>query len=142
MTSSENTNWSTPVLIIAMITIVGGILYFFSDNFSRQPGSRTSQEFDYSGRPVQQMVTPNQIMLIKDEKYSFGKNSLVFKEIDKNFIVIHLYLLDMDAEQAYEKRFLKKDAKKEMVLGGVKYRLLSVNDKFLTLKIISESSKL
>ena len=40
------------------------------------------------------------------------------------------------------KRFLKKDAKKEMVLGGAKYRLLSVNDKFLTLKIISESSKL
>ena len=71
-----------------------------------------------------------------------GRNGLVFKGIDKDIVILNLYLLDMDSEQAYEKRFLKKDAKKEMVLGGAKYRLLSVNDKFLTLKIISESSKL
>jgi len=48
----------------------------------------------------------------------------------------------MDSEQAYEKRFLKKEAKKEMVLGKGRYRLLSVNNKNLILKIIEGPSTL
>lgn len=142
MISPENKNRSTPILIITLITFLFGILYLSSTYFSEPRPPKTREEFDYAGRPTQRLQSANQLILQKNERLVVGRNGLVFKGIDKNIVILNLYLLDMDSEQAYEKRFLKKDAKKEMVLGGSKYRLLSVNDKYLTLKIISESSKL
>jgi len=141
MISSENRNWLTPILIITLIAIVLGVVYFASNDFSKQT-PQASGEFDFSGRPTQTMATPNQIILTKNEKLDIGRNCLVFKGLDKNVVIIDLYLLDMDSEQAYQKRFLKKEAKKKLSLGEGKYRLLSVNDRYLTLKIINEPSTL
>ena len=142
MISSENKSWTTPILIITIVATMFGMLYFSSSYFSKESTPMARQEFDFSGRPTQQITTPNQIVLRKNEKFIIGRNGLVFKGLDKNVVVIDLYLLDMDTEQAYKKRFLKKEAKKEMVLGRERYRLLSVNDKNLILKKISEPSTL
>ena len=134
MTSSENMNWSIPAIVVAIIALVVCISYFVSGDLFKQLSPRPQQEFDYAGRPVQQMVTPNQIILTKNEKFISGRNCLIFKGIERNAIIIYLYLLDMDPEQAYVKRFPIKDAKKELYLGKVRYRLVSVNDYNLTLK--------
>ena len=140
MISSENKSWTTPILIITIVAIMLGMLYLSSGYFSKPSTTQGRQEFDFSGRPTQRIVTPNQVVLRKNEKLVVGRNGLVFKGLDKNVVIIDLYLLDMDSEQAYKKRFLKKEAKKEMVLGREKYRLVSVNDKNLILKIINEPS--
>lgn len=142
MISSENKNWTTPILITTIVAIMLGMLYFSSSYLSKQATPQARKEFDYSGRPTQYMTTPNQVVLKINEKLAIGRNALVFKGVEKNVVVVDLYLLDMDSEQAYEKRFLKKEAKKEMVLGKGRYRLLSVNDKNLILKIIEEPSTL
>ncbi len=140
MTSSENNNWSTPILIITILTVGLCILYFTSNYFSKQVPPQERQDFDYSGRFAQPAKTPDRIVLSKNEKLVTGRNSLVFKGIDKNVVIIDLYLLDMDKEQAYEKRFTKKEAKRGFSLGGGNYRLVSVNDRYLTLKIITKPS--
>ncbi len=142
MISSENKNWTTPILIITIVTIMLGTLYFSSSYLSKQATPPARKEFDYADRPTQYMATPTQIVLKINEKLAVGRNGLVFKGVEKNVVIIDLYLLDMDSEQAYKKRFLKKEAKKEMVLGKGRYRLLSVNDKNLILKIIKEPSTL
>lgn len=142
MISSENKNWTTPILITTIVTIMLGTLYFSSSYLSKQAAPPVRKEFDYSGRPTQYMTTPNQVVLKINEKLAIGRNALVFKGVEKSVVIVDLYLLDMDSEQAYEKRFLKKEAKKEMVLGKGKYRLLSVNDKNLILKIIEGPSTL
>jgi hypothetical protein len=56
-------------------------------------------------------------VLKKNERFVIGRNCLVFKGVDRKMILIDLYLLDMDSEQPYRKRFLKKEAKKEFLLG-------------------------
>ncbi len=142
MISSENKNWTTPILITTIVTIMLGTLYFSSSYLSKQETSPARKEFDYSGRPTQYVTTPTQVVLKINEKLAIGRNALVFKGVEKNVVIVDLYLLDMDSEQAYKKRFLKKEAKKEMVLGKGRYRLLSVNDKNLILKIIEEPSTL
>ncbi|MFC1831792.1 hypothetical protein ACFL0S_07205 [Thermodesulfobacteriota bacterium] len=142
MISSENKNWTTPILITTIVTIMLGTLYFSSSYLSKQETPPARKEFDYSGRPTQYMTTPTQVVLKINEKLAIGRNALVFKGVEKNVVIVDLYLLDMDSEQAYKKRFLKKEAKKEMVLGKGRYRLLSVNDKNLILKIIEEPSTL
>ena len=142
MISSENKNWTTPILIITIVTIMLGTLYFSSGYLSKQATPPARKEFDYAERPTQYVATPNQFVLRRNEKVVIGKNGLVFKGVEKNVVIIDLYLLEMDSEQAYKKRFFKKQAKKEMVLGQGRYRLLSVNDKNLILKMIKEPSTL
>ncbi len=134
MLSSENQNWLTPLFVITILIIVFGVLYYVSSDFYNQRYPDGRQEFDYSGRPVQSIATTGQVILTKNEKHVIGRICLVFKGVDKKMIIVDLYLLDMDPEQAYEKRFLKKDAKKELLLGEGRFRLLSVNDNHLILR--------
>jgi len=136
--SSEKKNKFAPLLLIAFLTAAFGLLYYSSIDYHKQGAQqvmeREKKEFDYAGRPVQSMAISDQVILEKNKKRDIGRNSLVFRGLAKNKIIVDLYLLEMDPEQPYEKRFSKKEAKKEMVLGEGKYRLLSVNNKHLVLK--------
>ncbi len=140
MSSSEQKNWFIPILVISLLTTGLGLLYFISPEFFKAKNAQERREFDYSGRPVQTMTTTGQIILRKNERHFIGRNCLVFKGLEKKTIIIDLYVLELDPEQAFEKRFLKKDAKKEMVLGDGKYRLISVNNQNLILKSLQKES--
>lgn len=134
MPSSEEKNWSIPIIIITLLAIVLGVLYYVSTDFYKQKHPQGRKEFDYGGRPVQSTATADQVLLTKNEKLVIDRTCLVYKGVEKKIILVDLYLLDLDPEQAYEKRFLKKDAKKEILLGEGRYRLLSVNNQHLILK--------
>ncbi len=133
MLSSEKNTWIAPLFIGTLLVILLCVLYVSTD-FINQDTSRVRKEFDYAGRAVQPIVNKDQVILKKNERIDVGRYGLVFKGVNKKTILINLYLLDMDPEQPYEKRFLKKDAKKEMKFGQDKYRLLSVNSNHLILK--------
>lgn len=137
MISSEKNNWFTPVLIVTLLIIVFCVLYM-STYFTKQNPVNLRKEFDYAGRPVPAAVKTDQAVLRKDERFVIGRNCLVFRGVAKKMILIDLYLLDMDPEQPYKKRFPKKEAKKEFSLGQGTYRLLSVNNHVLVLKIVKQ----
>jgi hypothetical protein len=142
MTSSEKKTWATPVFITVVIASSFLLLYYSSNHYSEQPGQQTRKAVDYDGRPVKSIAKPGQVILPKNEKIVVGKNGLVFKGVEKSEVILDLYLLEMDPEQAYRKRFSKKEAKNEMILGGQRYRLLSANDRYLSLKLIPPSTAL
>ena len=142
MLSSEKNTWSTPLLITALIVCVFGALYLTSSYLSSQQATMARKDLRYTPVNIQPTGPTDQVLLPRNEKFVIGRNCLVYKGVEKKSVVLDLYLLDMDPEQAYEKRFLKKDAKEEMRMGGDTYRLLSVNDRFMTLKIISTSPTL
>lgn len=136
MISSEKNNWFTPVLIISLLIVVFCALYV-STYFTKQNPVNVRKEFDFTGRPLQAAVKTDQAVLKKNERFIIGRNCLVFKGVDRKMILIDLYLLDMDPEQPYRKRILKKEAKKEFALGQGTYRLVSVNDNNLILKTVN-----
>ena len=142
MTSSEKKTWATPVFITVVIASSFLLLYYSSNYYSEQPGQQTRTAVDYDGRPVKSIAKPGQVILPKNETIVVGKNGLVFKGVEKSEVLLDLYLLEMDPEQAYRKRFSKKEAKNEMILGGQRYRLLSVNNRYLSLKLIHPSTAL
>ncbi len=139
MISSEKKTWSTPVLITLVIVCVFGAMYYASHYLTAQQ-TLVRRDYNSPAAAVPSIGKADQLVLSKKEKYVIGRNALMYKGLDKNTLVLNLYLLDMDPEQAYEKRFSKKEAKEEMVLGGDRYRLLSVNDRYLTLKIVKIAS--
>ncbi len=134
--SSENKSWSTPIFVIIILAIAVGVVYYISSDSYQEQYPKGRQEFDYGGRPVQSISTPNQIILTKNEKLTIDRTCVVFLGSDRKWIFIDLYLLDLDPEQPYEKRYNKKKAKKEMLLGEKRYRLVSVNKNHLVLKIL------
>lgn len=140
MIPTEKNTWSTPMLITFLIICVLGALYFTSSYLSNQQATLARRDLRYTPTAAQSIGTPDQVVLPKNEKFMIGRNCLVYKGVDKKTVVLDLYLLDMDSEQAYEKRFPKKEAKEEMQMGGDIYRLLSVNDRFMTLKIVHTAS--
>ncbi len=139
MTSSEKTNWFTPLLIIGVLATLFVGLYYFSTNASKSGQTQMRKEFDFSGRPTQPIVHKNQIILPLNQKKIVGKNGLTFKGIENKTIFLDLFVLEMDPEQAYRKRIPKKEAKKLIILGESKYRLISVNGNNLILKRLEES---
>lgn len=136
MIPSEETNWISPLFIVAIIAAVLGLLYFISTDFYKQKSSARS-EFDYGGRPVQSISHPGQIILQVNERKTIGKNGLVYRGMKNRSIIVDLYLLEMDPEQAYEKKFSRKGAKKKMILGDGMYHLVSANANMLVIKEVS-----
>jgi len=79
---------------------------------------------------------PYQIVLKRNERYDIGRTSLVYRGVKKNTVLVDLYLLDLDPQQSYRKKIKSAETKKEVDLGGVKYHLISANDRYLTLKVV------
>lgn len=142
MLSSEKNTWSTPLLIAGLIVCVFGALYITSSYLSTQQAAMARRDLRYTPTTMQSTGATDQVVLPRNEKLVIGRNCLVYKGVEKKTLILDLYLLDMDPEQAYEKRFPKKEAKEEMRLGGDTYRLLSVNDRYMTLKILRTSPTL
>ncbi len=134
--SSEDKSWFAPIFIITILAIALGVVYYISSDSYQEQHPNGRQEFDYGGRPVQSISTPDQVILTKNEKLTIDRTCVVFLGVDKKWILIDLYLLDLDPEQPYEKRYNKKKAKKEMLLGERRYRLISVNNTHLVLKTL------
>jgi len=99
-----------------------------------QAGSKSNKS---ASMPIQSKLSDTKILLIKNEKLVIGRTALEFKGVEQKTIFIDLYLLDLDNEQPYPKKISIKQAKKEMRLSKYKYRLISVNDKFLKLELLS-----
>ncbi len=139
MDSSKGKKWYVPLLVIVTLTIVFGITYYVSTDGYKERLGKWREANDAIGRPVQSKVIGDQVVLRKDQKLVVGRNALVYKGVDDKIINMDLYLLDLDPEQPFSKRFSTDNAKKQMLLGEAEYKLLSVNDTSINLKIIRTS---
>ncbi len=140
MPETERKNWFAPLFFIFILSIVFSVFYYISSDFYKQKHPFGRKEFDYGGRPVPSVATNDQVLLARNEKFVTGRTCLVYKGVEKKMILLDLYLLDLDPEQIYEKRFSKKEAKKELLLGEGRYRLISANDSHLILKKLHETT--
>ena len=127
-----------PLLIVAFLTIIFGILYA-SSSFLSVDKERVESELATERLIMQPAKKIGQVVLKVGEQKVVGKNGLVYRGLDKKQILLDLYLLEMDPQQAYRKKFTKKAAKERMVIGGQEYRLYSVNKSHLILKNTSKS---
>ena len=137
--SEKNRSVFSSFTIVAIVSILLAVLFYVNSDYYKQRFGEGRTQFDYAGRPVQPLATTGQLILQKDRKIEIGRNCLVFKGMQKKTILVDLYLLDLDPEESFQKRFTKKEAKKEMLFGEDRYRLVSVNGNHLVIqKITSE----
>ena len=122
---------------IGIMAIPLAIFYQISGEPFQGYDQATERSTRSESSPIQSRLSENKILLVKNEKLVIGRTGLEFKGLEKKTILIDLYLLDLDDEQPYPKKFSIKQAKKEIRLSKYKYRLNSVNEKFLKLELLS-----
>jgi hypothetical protein len=133
MSSTEKVNWLPPFFIIVILATVFGVMYYISTDSFQQKNQNLRKEFDYAGRPVNTPKKSDNIVIQRQKRTEFDRIALVFKDLENKEIYIDLYLLDLDPQQSFAKKYPIKTAKKEMSFGGKKYRLITVSDNYITL---------
>jgi hypothetical protein len=135
MASSNNKN---PLKLFGIISVLAlsfwAIFYVSTDKY--QQNAKQRQERAEAINKTEKAKKADQVVLKKNERHDIGRTSLVYKGVAKDTILVDLYLLDLDPKQSYLKKIKTGEARKELDLGGVKYRLINSNDRYLTLKIL------
>ncbi|MBT8333551.1 MAG: hypothetical protein KJP19_03895 [Deltaproteobacteria bacterium] len=138
--SSENRRkyWAI-FFVLVTLAIPFVMIYYVSTDTYKDRYREWRKRSDEINRTVRSSVNADQVVLAKDEKLKVGRTYLEFKGFEKKTIFLNLYLIDLDSLQAYPKTFLKKEAKRGITLGGNKYKLLAVNKRFLSLKLLNST---
>ncbi len=139
MSAQPNRKLSATLLLLLILAIPFVLMYYLSTDFYK----RRAQQWQPSTTEVMDStqnsrVNTDQVILKKDEMIDVGKTRLVYRGVENRMIQIDLYLLDLDPKESFRLKFSKKQAKKEISIGDDKYRMLSMNDRFLNLKIVSQ----
>lgn len=140
MSAQPNRKLSATLLLLLILAIPFVLIYYLSTDFYKrraeqwQPNNPPAA----TGQAYRSRVDSEQVILQKDERMDLGKTSLVFRGMENRMIQIDMYLLDLDPDESFRLKFSKKEAKKEISIGDNKYQLVSVNDRYINLKITSQ----
>ncbi len=139
MSAQPNRKLSATLLLLLILAIPFMLMYYLSTDFYKRRAEQwQTSSTAVMGSTQKSRVNTDQVILKKDEMIDVGKTRLVYRGIENRMIQIDLYLLDLDPKESFRLKFSKKQAKKEISIGDDKYRLLSMNDRFLNLKIVSQ----
>lgn len=122
------------ILVVSFLSIYYVSTESYQKRFqaARQERLAAINKTEYQARKTK----GDRIVLRKGEKQDIGKTSLVFQGVQGKNILVDLYLHDLDPKQRYLKKVPKDQAEDGFELGGVKYRLVTVNGRYLTLRLL------
>ena len=126
-------------LIFLTVAVPFAIIYYLSTDYYNQSYQKLRKNPNDAGREIRSARTTDRIVLKRNEKMVVKRTCLVFKGVEKKVILLDLYLLDLDPEQPYLITLSRHDADKELTIGGNKFKLISVNNQYLNLKLLSST---
>ncbi len=137
MTLPNRKGWLAVLFILSTLAIPFVIVYYVStDSYKeRFRGWRANNEA--AGLPSKSKISRDEILLMKDEKVLIDGTCLVYKGIKDKQLYLDLYLLDFDPKQPFSRNIPKKSPPETIKLGNNLYRIDSVNNRFMKLKILS-----
>ncbi|MCG8619789.1 MAG: hypothetical protein MI802_26505 [Desulfobacterales bacterium] len=132
--------WLAVLFIVACLAIPFGITYYvstetFKQRYAKWQGTRPQAP---EGATLEgSRIFDGQVMLVKGERIRVHNTSLIFQGIDKDHVVVDLFLEELDHDRAYPQRFPKNIPDTRVIrLGEVGYTLKSVSKNTLVLNIL------
>ena len=127
--------WFAIFFIIATLAIPFAITFYVSTDGYKEKMIGWHRANREAGIPSKSKLSSEQVLLVKNEKITIDKTSLVFKGISDKTVCMDLYLLELDPDIPYTLKFTKQSVKDGIWLGNILYELISVKDNILKLKI-------
>jgi hypothetical protein len=141
MSTENRRKYFAIFFVFVILAIPFAMIYYVSTDTYKERYRNWRKRSDEINRTVRSTVSSDQVVLSKDEKIKVGRTYLEFTGFEDRTIFLNLYLLDLDSQQAYPKKFSKKEAKKGITIGGNKFKLIAVNKRFLSLKLLNPPQK-
>jgi len=126
--------WLAILFIFFCLAVPFGITYYVSTPTSKARFEEWRARGSAANVPAKSQISAQQLLLVKNDRVMVKNTCLVFKGLEKDQVVLDLYLLDLDPEVAYPQRFSSET--KAIRLGDVMYKVKSVNGTALTLKFL------
>lgn len=127
--------WLAVLFIVFTLAIPFAITYYVSTPAYKNRYKGWPENSEAPGLPSRSKVKADQVLLLKNEKLIIHRTAIVFKGLNGKKATIDLYLLDLDPEIPYTLNFSQTEMDEGIRLGNAMYRLISVKDKVLRLKI-------
>ncbi|WP_300458683.1 hypothetical protein [Desulfobacula sp.] len=127
--------WLAVLFIVFTLAVPFAIIFYVSTESYKDRHHAWRKNSETARLPIRSKITADQVLLVKNEKIIIHRTGLVFKGLTNQQIQIDLYLLDLDPEVPYSLNFSRKSLVEGIRLGHGMYRLLSVKDTLLKLKI-------
>ncbi len=123
------------LFVLFLISITFFSIHYFSNPgesvlFQRVRESKANTDFAESST-----TSKDKVILVKDTSVTVNDCKLVFKGLQGQFINLDLFLLELDPQCAYPQNISKASAIEGIRLGDFEYRLISVNNEILKLKV-------
>ncbi|NBB75787.1 MAG: hypothetical protein GVY02_00275 [Bacteroidetes bacterium] len=139
MAGSDRKNKIKVIGIIAILVVSFLSIYYVSTESYQKRFQEARQERVEAINKTEYQAKKrrgDRIVLKRGERHEVGRTSIVFKGLQDSDILVDLYLHDLDPKQRYLKKVPTDEAEDGFELGGVKYSLVTVNDRYLTLKLL------
>lgn len=139
MAGSDKNNKLKVIGIITILVVSFLSVYYVStESYQKRFQAARQERIDEIKKTEDQAkkTRGDRIVLKRGERHEVGRTSIVFKGLQDRDILVDLYLHDLDPKQRYLKKVAKDEAEDGFELGGVKYSLVSVNDHYLTLRLL------
>lgn len=127
------------IFLLMLILVVPFVLIYYlsTDHYEKRAQQwRRQQGQSVQERLDQSRVENDEVLLYRDERVKIDRTALQFNGYDDKTISLDLYLLDLDPKQPYHFSFSRKEAEEGIKMGGIGYRVDSVNEHVLKLKIV------
>ncbi len=125
--------------IFLTLAIPFAMIYYLSTDYYKERYQKLRKNPNEASREIRSRIPADRLVLKKNEKLLVKRTCLVFKGVEKKAILLDLYLLDLDPEQPYLIKLSTQDADKELIIGGNKFKLISVNNQYLNLQLLSST---
>ena len=128
--------WLAILFIFFCLAVPFGLTYYVSTPKSKERFDSWRTRGTAATVKAESRITARQLRLIKNDRVTVKNTCLVFKGLEKDQVVLDLYLLELDPGHVYPQRFSRETNGNAIRLGDVIYAVKSVNDTSLTLTIL------
>ena len=129
--------WLAILFIFFCLAVPFGITYYVSTPASKERFERWRERGTAANAVARSQVSAKQLVLVRNDRVKFKNTSLVFKGLEKDQVMLDLYLLELDPGYAYPQKFSRETNGNVFRLGDVTYSVISANNTSLILKILS-----
>jgi len=131
--------WLAILFILACLAIPFGITYYvstdtFKEKYSQWQGPMP--QVSENASLENSRIVDDRVTLVRGGRIRIHNTSLVFKGVDKDEVMLDLFLEELDPGRAYSQTFPKSLARDQVLrFGDVAYTLTAVSKNSLILKI-------
>ena len=136
MERTDRHRWPSILYFTIAALIFSSFMYYLAIGATNPTRQRAPSATGYTKTPYEITKLGNKIILHADTLTKFGKTKLKYRGVDSDYLLIDVYILDLDPQYGYAYKIPIKSARKNFRLYEHTFTLVSQNKSKVSLRFI------